>query len=230
MGKIKWAYGVTTVASRVRTYLPATLQSLKATGFDNPHLFVDSDVFLQNKPVSYNGLTVREPAAGAFGNWWLSLVELLVKCPTAQRFALFQDDIVTCKNLRNYLDGCRFPDQGYWNLFTFASNQSIAPERTGWYESNQLGRGAMGLVFDRSGVLTLLRQKSFVEKPLDCTWGRKKVDGAVVDALKEVGYKEYVHSPCLTQHTGEESSVGNMPHAPSKTFVGEDFDALSLLG
>lgn len=250
MGK-RWAYGVTTVPSRRTTLLPRTLQSLVEAGFDRPRLFIDGGLPSKDDYGSF-GLetTYRYPPVRCYGNWILALAELYIREPTAERFGIFQDDFVTYKNLRRYLDACAYPDHGYWNLYTFPSNQLLAPgvgEGGRWYLSNQFGRGAVALVFSLEAVLTLLtyqgpalsreqlREKvaacHMVDRPLDAGRGWRSVDGGVVEAMKKAGWKEYVHNPSLVQHTGKQSTV-EASHDGQKlaiSFRGEHYNALDML-
>ena len=91
-----WAVGVTTIHSRLETYLPETLVSLKAGGFGNPRLFVDGAEncgrFIDHE-FSLEA-TLRRPRIGAYGNWLLGLWELYLRNPTVDRYAMFQDDVV----------------------------------------------------------------------------------------------------------------------------------------
>lgn len=228
---VRWAYGLTTVPQRRHKLLPRTLTSLKRAGFDTPRLFVDGD----RDGLSWYrefGLetTARHTNCRTYGTWILGLGELFIREPQADRYAMFQDDFVTCLNLRAYLDAIPMPALGYWNLYTFPQNQALCPPKhVGFYESNQYGRGAVALVFNRETVLTLLTSRYMAERPLDPHRGWKSVDGGVITCLKGCGWKEYVHNPSLVQHTGMTSSMGNLPHKLAESFRGEDFDLLSLL-
>lgn len=233
----KWSYGLTTVPQRRKDLLPATLASLRTAGFDKPRLFVDGDP----DPVSWSrefGLevTCRHPKVRTYGNWVLSLAELYIREPGADRYAVFQDDFVTYPHLRTYLEKCSYPEKGYLNLYTFPSNQGRCPmvgqtgrQRVGWYESNQNGRGAVALVFSREAVQTLLIHQHMVERPTDAHRGWKAVDGAVVTAMRKAGWREWVHNPSLVQHTGAHSSMGNKPHLLAESFRGEEFSAMRLV-
>lgn len=235
---MKWAYGVTTTPFRRKDLLPQTLASLYKAGFNIPRLFVDGsdgDARSWAKEFSLN-TTIRDfPEVKAYGNWVLALWELYLREPTAERFAIFQDDFVTYPNLRAYLEQCPFPEKGYWNLYTFPHNQSLCPvgsngqQKIGWYTSNQAGRGAVGLVFNRDGVLELLSSRHMAERPMDPQRGWKVIDGGVVESMRKAGYTEWVHNPSLQQHMGEVSSMGNRPHAAAISFRGENFNALELL-
>lgn len=235
--------GVTTVTTRKQLLLPRTLRSLQGAGFTIDRLFADNEPHTTAHLLEgEHGIpvTARCPALRSYGNWILALAELYIRDPAADRYAIFQDDLAASRNLKLYLDQCNYPDYGYWNLYTFPSNQSLAPQPhtngngkgddfTGWYPSNQFGRGALGLVFSRQTVQTLLSHQHMVLKPTDVHRGWKSIDGAVVTALKAAGYTEYVHTPSLLQHTGTVSSIGNNPHPLATSWRGEDFDCLTLL-
>lgn len=233
---LRWSYGLTTVPKRRHDLLPQTLASLKAGGFDNPRLFVDGD----NDVVSWEkqfGLevTLRRPVIRAYGNWILALAELYIREPNADRYMVAQDDFITYRNLRGYLEGCPWPGKGYLNLYTFPSNQRDTP---GWYEGAllnsgpegwQTGRGAVALVFNLEAVQTLLIHQHMVERPTHAENGWKRIDGGVVTAMNKAGFREFVHNPSLLQHTGRVSAIGNLPHKMSLSFRGEHFDAMELL-
>lgn len=225
--KIVWSYGVTTVPERFSDLLPKTLNSLAAAGFDSPRLFVDgiSDIPLQYRELRGYEATLHYPKLRTFGNWVTALWELYIRNPTAQRYAIFQDDLITYKNLRQYLDSCDYPKHGYWNLYTFPENQK--PYR-GWYLANQLGFGAVGLVLNNEATRTLLGSQYMVDRPLCPKRGHCAIDGGIVSAFAKAGWQEWVHNPSLLQHTGDTSSMGNGYQPKAENFMGEQFDALEL--
>jgi glycosyltransferase involved in cell wall biosynthesis len=225
---MRWAYGVTTVPERFAELLPRTLASLSQAGFDSPRLFVDgvTDIPPQYRELRGYAASFRYPKVRTFGNWILSLWELYLRDPTADRYAIFQDDFVTYRNLREYLEHCDYPKHGYWNLYTFPRNEK--PFK-GWYLSNQKGLGAVGLVFNNEAVRTLLASEHMANRPLDPNRGWRKVDGGIVDSFRKAGWQEWVHNPSLVQHTGDQSSMGNNQHAKAGSFMGEEYDAMSLL-
>lgn len=226
---MEWAYGVTTVPKRRQRELPVTLESLKAAGFDKPRLFIDGAK--DDTEYAEFGLetTCRWPTIRTFGNWVLGLIELYIRQPNADRYAIFQDDFVTYRNLKAYLEQIHYPEKGYLNLYTFPENQRLAPpNHTGWYEANQRGLGAVALVFNREAVVQLLSNDQIVGRPIDPN-GYKRIDGGFVTAFNSIGWKEYVHNPSLVQHTGLVSSMGNARHKLADSFRGEQFNALELL-
>jgi len=221
-----WAYGVTTCEERVLAgILQTTLESLEKAGFDAPRLFVDGMDGYPPFNHRYN-VTYRSPKLRTFGNWMLTLWELYVRDPHADLYAIFQDDCVAVRNLREYIDRVDLPENGYLNLYTFPQNEK---DISGFYESNQLGKGAVGIIIPREGIVPLLSSKHMADRPRDFKRGHRNVDGGIVTAFKKAGWKEYVHNPSLLQHTGDESSMGNRKFEKARTFPGEDFDALSLL-
>lgn len=251
---MRWAYAVTTVVSRRRDLLPKTLASLAAGGFPAPRLCVDGDKDAASWEKEF-GLeaTARWPAILVHGNWVLSLYEIFIRAPDAERYAVFQDDFVCVKNLRSYLEACPYPDgpatgknrPGYWNLYLAPSNEALAKGQTGWVESNQCGKGAVALVFSREAVVTLLSSRHLAERPMDSQRGWRAVDGGVVESFRKAGWVELVHYPSLVAHTGTNSSMdkrqrptGRGDSFPIFTwgaqfqgtgFPGEDFDAMKFL-
>ena len=254
---VSWSYGVTTCSQRTDDLLPRTLDALRRGGFDAPRLFADG--VPDPRPLRDRfGLevTARWPQVRTAANWILGMVELYLRDPTADRFALFQDDLTCGVNLRAYLDRCPFPQKGYWNLYTFPENEPAAltdwsegkrtgrrirprhqwaqpapPSRdfVGWYPSNQNGKGAVGLVFSREGLRTLFQHNHLFDKPTDPLSGHKRIDGGVVEAMRRSGWIEYVHSPSLLQHTGRHSSMGNRPHPTATSYRGDGYNCLDLL-
>lgn len=234
----KWAYGVTTVPQRRDNLLPRTLASLAKAGFDKPRLFVDPPIGPYQPTVILGmyeqfglQITARCPTIRPYGNWILALWELYIRQPTADRYAIFQDDFVTYPSLRQYLDQSSYADNGYWNLNTFPINQRIANTNNhkGWYLSNQLGKSAVALVFDPKSLIDLLTSRHMLERCQNLKRGWRAVDGAVVTSLKRIDRKEYVHNPSLVRHTGDVSSMGGRKHPLDESFRGEDFDALELI-
>lgn len=255
---MKWQYGVTTIPERADSLLPRALESLKKAGFGNPWIFVDGDDNPAEWKLKYGPrVTMRYPSVKLAGNWILSLWELFLRDPSAERYAIFQDDFVTYSNLRQYLDRCKYPDgppnpnnsqpAGYWNLYTAPSNQDLADatQAKGWFQSHQHGRGALALVFSREAVITLLSSRHLVDRCCDPHRGWRSIDGGIMESFRIAGWKEYVHNPSLVLHTGTVSSIDKRkgstgddkkfpdyewPDYYNRTsFRGEDFDALELL-
>lgn len=242
---IEWSYGVTTVPSRFDS-VKRTLDSLKNGGFDQPRLFIDGcryeDVpqWLQRE---YE-CTCRNPALLTAANWHLSAMELYLRNPWADYYAVFQDDIIVVSHLRDYLSSISFPKNGYLNLYTFPENHYEVVHKTdafengiikGFYTSNQWGKSACALVFNNEGMRLLLSDNRLVNRHTDQQpsyrggfKGQRSIDGAIVESMKLHDFKEYVHNPSLIQHVGDQSSMNNPQFQKAPTFPGEDFDARTL--
>lgn len=219
-----WSYGVTTVPARFGDLLPRTLKSLADAGFDNPHIFID-DCQTPPESLAMYATTCSCPRLRTAAHWYLSAVHLYLLQPHAERYAIFQDDLVTYKNLREFLEANPMPKKSYLNLYTFPANE----HGKGWHMSNQRGLGAVALVFDNEGLRLLLASPHLVNRPMDERRGHHSIDGGIVESMRKVYYKEWVHSPTLVQHTGVNSSMGNRKHPQAVSFLGEDFDAKKLL-
>lgn len=201
-----WACGVTTIPGRVKTLLPQTLQSLHKAGFPAPWIFMDGACDIGQLD-NYGGLVIRHPGGGHLANWYLAMTTLYTSFPKAERYAIFEDDLLCCPNLRSYLDSCPYPAPGYLNLLTHDCNLVLTGPVHGWHKSNQRGKGAVALVFDREAAQALLSCREFINRPADRK--RKCADGVVCDSLIPQGYTEWVHYPSLVQHVGVESSLGH---------------------
>ncbi len=240
---MKWAYGVTTVPGRFDSLLPKTLASLAGGGFDLPRLFVDGvcDPAAIRQLGPQFEVTHRQPNIRTFGNWALGLAELFIREPTAERYAMFQDDLVAVRNLKEYLTKLTYEDKTYWNLYTMPENEALAPKLPnpdlrarktvpGFHASNQCGRGALALVFNQKAVIDLLTSLHMIQRPMHAIRGWRSIDGGILTALQKAGYRELVHNPSLVQHTGlTASTMGNRMWPLSETFPGEQCDALELL-
>lgn len=244
-----FVYGVTTISERRLTTLPITLKSLANAGFTDPVLFIDDrddggwglEYDMPTAPL-YLGLNKVFRTNGrlrAFGHWILSLWELFIRNPHADLYALFQDDIIVSHNLRLYLDRVTFPNRGYLNLYTFPSNQKVAPASPGFYRSNQNGKSATALVFDKESIMPLLSSAHVLKKLRSRNHSAyKSIDGGVIQCFKDAapigGWHEYVHNPSLVQHIGTrdrgvDSTLGNVDHKLAESFRGEEFDCMTLL-
>jgi len=224
---MNWAYAITTVPDRRYSYFPQTIESLKHAGFIRPTLFVDGP--LGDYSEYKLAVVHRSSKILAYGNWLLTLLELWIRNPHADRFAIFQDDFITYRNLKEYLEQCDMPENVYWNLYTFPQNEVLHSGTPGWYLSNQRGRGAVALVFSNDVAFKLLTNPIIIAKPKATKNPHRSIDGTVVTSLTSIKVREYVHFPTLIQHIGDCSSVGNIQHVKPESFLGEDYDATNLI-
>lgn len=239
---MKWAYGVRTVLQedrvRLHNYLPRTLESLYRAGFEKPWLFVDGAMDYYHYERFGCPIVTHYPALGVTNNFLLALLELMLRFPDAHRYALFEDDLLICRNTRQYLDRMEYRPRTYWNLYTCPYYQNACPPwrrgrgKEGFYRSPQAGQGAVALVFDRTAALAVVSSQWLSHTILRHP-GAHALDGLIVTALNQAGIRECAHTPSLVQHTGEVSTFWDGKWEKQDwqaiSFPGEDFDALDLI-
>ncbi len=127
-----WAVGVTT-APRPRPTLNSCLDSLVRSGWEEPRLFVDSAVTIADRFQDLP-LTFHETQLGPWPNYYLALVELLMREPEADAFLLVQDDVIfdDRHNLREYLEEMLWPADPIAAVSLFCSTAYTRP-RSGWH-------------------------------------------------------------------------------------------------
>ena len=220
---------MTTCPERIRNgLLKQTLDSLKDAGFYSPIIFVDGPVAPRSLVREYEW-TCRSKPLRVAGHWMMSAQELFLRNPWSEFYAIFQDDLLAVRNLRQYLEQVPFPKDGYYNLYNYPANEEINHKGVkGFYLSNQKGKGAVALVFSNEGLKALLTCKRFINRSTCPGRGFELVDGGIVESMKLAGFREFVHNPSLVTHVGDESTCGHGKFSKPKTFPGESFDALTL--
>jgi hypothetical protein len=231
---------VTTCPARLHTLLPETVKAIRAAGFD-PDIYVDG-LLSQNDRVAVQSLISDSAKVHdghnikSFSHWYRSALTMYMQHPWSQWYVVFQDDLTCPKTLLQYILHSKLPPKAYFNLFTFMENEQIVAESgTGWVEAYktikgaQLGRGAVCLLFRHDALTTLLSQQHMVMRRTDYKRGNSSLDGAIVEAMAQAGYREFIHNPSLVQHTGHVSSMGNKQHEQAKTYPGNEFDLMALL-
>ena len=240
---MEWQYGITTVPSRKNNLLKRTIASLKLAGFVTPRLFVDGGrgEDYENFGLEY---TLRSNNVSCMGNWHSGMVELYHRNPWADRYAMFEDDFVTYKHLKEYLELIPYPHRGYLNLLTFRENEEVIRNKPfGFHkaaalrggeilggEPQTVARGAVALVFSNEAIVALLSSMYMFSDSKNGLHGWRRVDGRIADSLAMAGWREYIHNPSLVQHTGDITTLpGNYRHPYANSFISEDFDARELL-
>jgi hypothetical protein len=225
---MKWACGMISVPQRLHL-AELTAASIRKAGFQLDLVRVDQH-------------------QDAFANFFLTLHEVYLREPKVDAYAMFEDDIVICRGVREYIEKSNaFAPRRYLNLFAFRRNEG---HERGWTEGAlcgakppadptlQAGEGALALVWSNEGIRVLLSSRPMHDHSHHLFLSKCCQDGAVVNAMNLAGYREYVHTPSLVQHTGDETCIPKSGKPPdwrwgeyglAKSFPGEDFDALSLL-
>ena len=226
-GSVKsWALGMT-IAPRKQSTHDASLDCLPAAGWDQIHLFTEPGVELAER---HRGQprTIRPQRYYAWQNWFSGLRELYETYPGRDAYGILQDDIVPCRNVRQFLERELWPaeDCGVASVYCPSHYEREIP---GWYSRN-IGIklwSAVTLFFPPASV------ESILEHPVTTGWRRRKnIDNAVGLWASETGRLPYFFTPSLVQHTGATSTIvffkGLRGNRISRQFVGTEFDALEL--
>ena len=224
-----WAIGMT-LAPRKTPSHNDTLRSAKAAGFDNIHLYMDGEVEIDKEFKGYP-VTLRDPPFGPWKNWIATLEELYQTYPDRDAYAIFQDDVSFCKNVREFAEKTLWADdERSMGVASFYSPSHYERTIPGWYKRN-VGinlRPALTFVFTPESLESVLRY--FKKNP----WRSKaNIDNAIGQWARHTKRFPYFFSPSLCQHTGHASVISPWKKIQgkrkSKKFVGEGFDAMEFL-
>lgn len=200
---LRWQAAVLT-APRPRPEIANTLESLHRAGFDRLYLFAEPGSWVPpNDNVAR--LVRHRQRLGNFANFYYALTQLYRDDPSADCFAVFQDDIRVARGAKSWCDQQFWPlETGLVSLFT---PRVHCDTRRGWrslYPGYYRVYGGQALVF-RGDVLQRFLADPQVLQVLqggdhwdDCT-----VAGWAVRHQIGMAY----HSPSLVQHVGHTSSL-----------------------
>lgn len=232
-GVSSWAVGVTT-APRHRPTLARCMASLAAAGWERPRLFAEPGAEVPPE-FAHLPLTRRDEVLGAWPNWFLALAELVQRQPHAGAYLLVQDDTVFCRNVRALMEQTLWPGErvGLVSCYCPAGYGGPVP---GW-QLVQAGwdlAGALTYAFPNTAARLLLADPAALShRRLGPGAGRAYIDSVVGRWAAQARLPVYYHAPSLAQHVGDTSTVWegarNQGQRCSVTFLGEDFDARSLL-
>jgi GT2 family glycosyltransferase len=245
-GTFRWACGMTTAPRPVPT-LSRSIDSLRTAGFGPFHLFAEPGTTLANLPADTT-VHRRPQRLGVWQNLVQSLRDLLALHPEADTIALFQDDVVSLRDVREWLEhdlwpsprtGCVSIYSPDWHGYEAAGVEAVRRIR-----GTQI-MGACGLIFPRHAVERILAhplsttwrgcydKNQFVENPVH----RKASDTFVGHVLSELGLEKFAYSPSLLQHFADTSAIGH-PHPSQRLdgkyyrksvlFAGEDRSAFDV--
>ncbi|HUT94803.1 MAG TPA: hypothetical protein VMY37_35425 [Thermoguttaceae bacterium] len=203
-----WAVGVTT-APRGQPTLEACLESLVRAGWDRPHLFVDSAVRVPDRFSHLPG-TFRDEKIGAWPNYYLALMELLMREPYADAYMIVQDDAVLFdrESVREYLKEVLWPGRSSVLVSLYCSQLDSLPD-PGWH-SREGGwiSGAHAFVFPPQ-----LAKAFVMDRPVfDHRWTPGPSRASCLDDLigewaTGRGVDVWFPTPSLAQHVGDASTL-----------------------
>ncbi len=203
-----WAVGVTTAPRREPT-LEACLQSLSRAGWESPHLFVDSAVFVPDR-FAHLPHTFRDEPLGAWPNYYLAIMELLMRNPHADAYMIVQDDVVFFdrENLREYLEAVLWPGRSTGLVSLYCSETYSQPE-PGWHRSPAgWVAGAHAFVFPPPLAKAFVTDRPVFEHRWapNPVWARR-VDDVIDNWTRDRRLDVWYPTPSLAQHIGDTSTL-----------------------
>ena len=229
----EWAVGITS-APRKPSTLFETISSIRDAGWDDLVLFAEPETLTDGLGGSIE-VVRRSAKLGAWPNWILSLAELFLRKPQADAYVLFQDDVILCRNVREYLEMSLWPRErlAFVSLYC-SSGYDGKGERYATPSGVDGYIGALALVFPPQAVRALLSSGlAWAHRLRPGTGGVNGVDFAIGRWAAKEDLDGLFHSPSLAQHIGDASTVWpdgrNAGRRKADTFVGRDFDACELV-
>jgi glycosyltransferase involved in cell wall biosynthesis len=220
-----WVVGITTAPRREAT-LERCLHSLNDCGWDCIHLFIDGIVEV---PELFQSLprTVRQPAAGAWRNFYLSLAELLRRTPEADAIMMVQDDALWPAHapVREYLSQIFWPEHGRYIVSPYCCADYTA-DGPGWHRFSDVWRyGAVAIIFSRPAA------EEFLADPVVIARCRSERQAGIDDVIGEWAYRTQIEifspTPSLVQHIGDVSTLWPTARAVglrrASRFLGDEY-------
>jgi hypothetical protein len=193
-----------------------TLDCLSRAGWDKLRLAVDGKTSLP--PGSPTGnISLRSPAVGAWPNYYLTMLELLLSEAEAGAIMLVQDDaqFYDRENVRDYLDSILWPSEpmGIVSLYCPAA---YTRESAGWAVAGERWEwGALAFVFPTELARRFVCDpKVIAHRGTDR--GLRFIDDVIGEWAERNGIPIWYPTPSLVQHIGETSTV--WPGVPAAGF------------
>lgn len=203
-----WAVGITSAPRREPT-LDRTRDSLAQAGWTEPHLFLDGPVS-RDHDRCFASVTHRDPAVGAWPNYFLSLAELLMRNPQAEAYLLLQDDVCVYphSSVRPYLEQMLWPGAS-GGLVSLYCPKSYTSAKDGWTtHPGQWLWGALAFIFSRNAARKFLSSQMVLQH----RWQPGSEGLAHIDRLiGQWAFRERIPiwypTPSIVQHIGRTSAI-----------------------
>lgn len=209
----RWAVGVTTAPRRVPT-LAGALDTLAATGLPTPRLFIDGNSDgnsdgNQVEPLSGRDLprTIRQPAVGAWRNYYLTLAELLCTAPDAEGLLVVQDDALWPAGapMADYLATCRWPTSESF-IASFYCCADYTADVAGWrLFQGAWVYGAVAFGFSRADAEALVSDPAALQRCREPRSGG--IDAWIGEWAVQRRIPVLVPTPSIVQHAGDVSTL-----------------------
>jgi hypothetical protein len=224
---IRWAVAVTTAPRRTPT-LERSLESLCRAGWEDFQLAVDGSSQLPpTSTATANNVTVRAPNLGAWPNYYLTLLELVLGHGDADAYLMIQDDVqfYDRENVRRYLESILWPADTPGILSLYCS-MAYTRERHGWATSEQSWQwGALAFVFPADLARRFVCDPEVIEHRFT-DGGLRFIDDVIGEWAERNSIPIWFPSPSLVQHFGDTSTVWQ--GVPAAGFRRADFFAGDL--
>ena len=205
-----WAVGVTTAPRRQPTLTPS-LKSLQESGWDEPILFIDGQVDVDEQ---FGGLRQfrRDKPSGAWPAWCFAAQTLLDSSPMADAIMIVQDDAIFpgVKAIKPYVESCLWPRDSNLDrpsiVSLYTSNDDSLDENRWRALPTRWKYGAVALAFPRAQLIDLLtsEKQGLMDGLVE---GHAGIDSRIGHWAERRGVDIWHPSPSLVQHIGQVSSV-----------------------
>jgi GT2 family glycosyltransferase len=217
--------------------LQRCVRSVISAGF-SPIVFAEPGTDIEGLPCA---VVTRQSRLGIWRNYVQTLVDLLESYPSAQAILVLQDDVVLCKDVREFLEHDLWPGQNPGMVSIYCPEEKEAGGVPGCDRRVSTVIGLCAAVYPRAAA------EAIVASPFASDWrGRhdknsyepdplkkKAIDTGVCETLKSLGLAVYNYRPSMAQHIAETSAIGHggssqvrpgngMMYRQSRHFIGED--------
>ena len=203
----RWAVGVTT-APRTKNTLATCLDSLVSAGWTQPWLFVDGGTELESRH-AHLPVTYREHAVGAWANYYLALVELLMRFPDVDAYLLVQDDayFYDRQNVREYMESVLWPEP-QTEVVSLYCPSAYSCRDAGWHHFEQRWVwGAVAMIFRPSAARSWVSDPEVLQHRWKGQFPFAQIDVVLGRWVEQQGRQVAFPVPSLVQHLGETSTI-----------------------
>lgn len=200
---VSWSVGVTTAPRRQST-LSTCVESLLASGWKNPHLFVDGQVDLEDslRPIC------RKARPESIGAWpaWCNAVETLLE-DDADTLLVIQDDTLFpyVESMRRYVESMLWPEDQPCLISLYTSTDDMQPGNFWRKLPNRWKFGALAFVIPADLARDIVESNQRGE--LNVVQGTAGIDTRIGCWAEQRNIPVWHPSPSLVQHIGQVSSV-----------------------
>lgn len=210
--------GVTIGYRSSPTFLQS-INSLKESGFDCPHLFFEPNVDIPSYIRDAYVYTIRPCVYGAWKNWLSSLNDLIRFYPNVDCYGIMQDDIIYSLGLKDYLQKSLWPNDNCGLVSAYCPSHYHVKSK-GWIETNY----GNSLWAACTYFMTPNMAKSIIKWEFGLKYNEKSgIDNVVGKFCKENNFIPYYHKPSLAQHIGQTSSIWGPKNRASGKRAADDF-------